>query len=504
MGRVNGTWMLMGLFFLTITFIPLDFMIEMGTVISPTNTLEEKTVLLFSLIKLVFPWLGVMSLLWVVLPENGKQAVRGMLNKIVQSPYTLPGILIIGAFLRISWVYYFPTKLYADSIWYFRNATELAQGQGFVYALQTMQPLVGWPVGYPAFLSLIFRLTGPSLWVAKWINILLAECGILLAYWLGLQLFNRGVAVLSAMFIACLPGLIVYTGLVATDLLFMTLALACFLLSLKDDKWFRGPGVNGLLLGFVSGCLSLVRSTGLFLFPLWIIFQWFLLQKRTPFLKWVLGAGIGMGMVVLPWTLRNYYHFGVLIPVSANGGANFWIGNNPLAYGGYIFPNNAELNPLYPLIGQQIELDQKGYALGMEYIRTHPVRTIELLPAKIFYLYNSNDFGLHWSKLSAVTLNQPGSGPRAFALINLLYVILACFGLAGVLNVLLRNTFRTPLRLHGLYLTLYWTIIHLPFFGQDRFSLPLIPVLGYYAALGVMAWLGMTGYPSPSSHPLHD
>jgi hypothetical protein len=144
-----------------------------------------------------------------------------------------------------------------------------------------------------------------------------------------------------------------------------------------------------------------------------------------------------------------------------------------------------ETNPLQPLIGSELEINRKGYELGFEFIRQNPLRALKLLPAKVFYLFNSNDFGLHWNKLSALRPSQFGSGTLAFALVNLVYVIVSFLAIIGVVH-LLRKQNKDFLTFSGVLLATYWTIVHLPYFGQDRFALPLLPVLAMYAAVGVV------------------
>jgi len=385
--------------------------------------------------------------------------------------------------VRLAWIAIFPTRLYADSEWYFRNASELASGYGFVYGLESHKPLAAWPIGYPAFLSLLFMITGPSAVVAKLANAVLSVLCVALTYFLALRIFNHRIAVLSAFLLAMFPGMIVYSSLVSTDLLFMTLTTLCFTMSLgglhlSQTKRFRGA----LVTGTVNGALCLVRATGLSLLPIWVVIRWLANRETSSIWRWLLGASLGTVVVVFPWTLRNYIYFGKFIPVSTNGGLNFWMGNNPSAYGGYMFPKD-ETNPLYPLTGNELEIDRKGYELGFQFIRQNPLRALKLLPAKVFYLYNSNDFGLHWNKLSALAPQQPGSGALAFALVNLIYVIISILALTGIISLLLLKT-KNPLQYSGGLFSIYWTIIHLPYFGQDRFVLPLLPVLVMYAALG--------------------
>jgi hypothetical protein len=194
-----------------------------------------------------------------------------------------------------------------------------------------------------------------------------------------------------------------------------------------------------------------------------------------------------MWVVVVPWTARNYARLGRVILVSTNGGVNFWIGNSPFAHGTYRFPRHSEINPLYSLVGDEVALDQEGYRLGLAYfrgsLREDPAHLARLYGAKLFYLYCAQDFGLTWNKGSAVEDEQPGTGSLAYALTNLVYVCLALLALVGVGWVVRMG----PSAWSGIIYAFYWTAAHLPFFGQNRFMLPLLPVLVTYAAVGVFA-----------------
>lgn len=463
-------------------FVPTSIFIEIGRGISPTGSLQLKTLLLLNLLKIAIPLFSIACLTYMLCPEQLKSRIFSYIQRVSSNIWLLSIILIVSLMVRIVWVVIFPTLPYADSEWYFRTASELADGYGFVYDLESRRPLAAWPIGYPFLLSLLFRVTGPSEPVAILANLALSVTCVALTYILALSIFNRQVAVVSALVLAVLPGMVVYSSLISSDLLFMTLITACFYLVVYSTKMKTSR--NALIVGIVNGFSALVRPIGLSLLPIWVLIRWLTLRKKSSLKHWILFASLGTAIVVFPWTFRNYIYFGEVILVSTNGGANFWIGNNPRAFGGFMWPRD-ETNPLQPLIGSELEINRKGYELGFEFIRQNPLRALKLLPAKVFYLFNSNDFGLHWNKLSALRPSQFGSGTLAFALVNLVYVIVSFLAIIGVVH-LLRKQNKDFLTFSGVLLATYWTIVHLPYFGQDRFALPLLPVLAMYAAVGVV------------------
>ncbi|MBE0410190.1 MAG: glycosyltransferase family 39 protein [Anaerolineales bacterium] len=403
--------------------------------------------------------------------------------------------MILGLGLRLFWIFIYPTQLYADSIWYFEKGIEISSGYGYVYDLESMRPTAAWPVGYPAFLAFLFFFTGPSELVAKLANVALSLITIYLTYIYGKWIFNRTIGILSAFLISILPGYIIYSNLVSTDILFAFLTTTTLILAIKPIVYESHKRLNpqffGIMTGLINGAAVMVRSTGLLLFPLWIFIRWLGRREgRSIILRWGIGLFVGTAGIVLPWTLRNYLVFDEFVPISTNGGWNFWMGNNPHAYGGYIATNNPEINPLLPLIGDEFAVDKTGYELGMEFIRENPLQVIKLIPAKIFYMYNSNDHGLVWNSLSAVDASQRGTGDRVFMLTNLVYTIVGALALIGISNLVLRgNLVRNGRVWVGVIFFIYWTVLHIPYFGLDRFSMPLLPILSTYAASGLCAFL---------------
>jgi hypothetical protein len=204
----------------------------------------------------------------------------------------------------------------------------------------------------------------------------------------------------------------------------------------------------------------------------------------------LLGTAI---LIVGLWGIRNYAAFGKLIPISNNGGLNLWMGSNPQAYGSFVNPFSPD-SPLLQFMDDELVLDAMARRLGLEYALEHPLRVLQLLPAKVFYLFNSNDSGLEWNQASGLENPQAGTGLRAYALVNFVYTIEMIFASLGVISLFLRKNWDWRVWAGVLYI-LYFTLLHLPFFGKDRFALPLIPFLLFYSALGMWEIANLPVFP---------
>jgi 4-amino-4-deoxy-L-arabinose transferase-like glycosyltransferase len=489
-----------------LVFVPLDFLTRVGSQISPIGSIQDKTVLLFEILKIALPLLGITTLVWLNIPARLRATIRTCLDdKVFNANWALPGILILSVVLRAGWVLFYPTTPYAEARWYFELATRLANGEGYGYTLTHLRPTAAWPVGYPAFLAVLFTMFGPSTVVARLANIGLEVLLVYLTYRLALRLFDRPIALLSALLIAVMPGFIVYTSLVSTDVLFAVLALLTLLLTL--GKPVPAPSLNtkrvlttGLLAGLIDGIMILTRATGLTLFPVWALIHWVTIRHTSNAAKrwwlWIFAFGLGTALFVVPWTIRNYVHFHKIIPVSTGGGVNFWMGNNPLAVGGYVYPRDPKLNPFLSMADQEIAADELGYRLGFQFIREYPERIPRLIFGKIFYIFNSNDAGLAWNGKSAISPTDQPIEPPVYAATDAVYTVMASLAILGLAALAIQGN-APPLSWLGVFLTIYWTLTHLPFSGIDRYTVPLFPFLTTYAGVGVIALLRFSNRPTP-------
>ena len=121
-------------------------------------------------------------------------------------------ILMLAAFsVRLAWVLAFQTPPGPDAASYDALGWRLATGQGYVN--DEGSATAGWPVGYPALLSVVYLVWGHSWLAAGVTNAVLGTVIVFLTYWLARQIVSSQQAVLAAGVIAFLPSYVVaYTS----------------------------------------------------------------------------------------------------------------------------------------------------------------------------------------------------------------------------------------------------------------------------------------------------
>jgi tetratricopeptide (TPR) repeat protein len=107
-------------------------------------------------------------------------------------------------------------------------------------------------------------------------------------------------------------------------------SLALCLMSVSVVFALRSDERSGATSGLALGLASLARPNFLPLIPLWVIHD--LIARRWRRAALVAAAA---AIAILPAACHNYRASGRLVPVSANGGVVFWLGNGPGAEGVY-------------------------------------------------------------------------------------------------------------------------------------------------------------------------
>jgi len=183
------------------------------------------------------------------------------------------------------------------------------------------------------------------------------------------------------------------------------------------------------------------------------------------------------GLVVFPWTFRNYVVMDALIPVRTNFWFNVWRGNNPYATGTprYFDKNVIESNmpeEYIKAIRSQLTPDEtqreKVYRqLAKEYIGENPGQFIKLSIKRLYYFWTRDP-------------THPLTGSPLYWGPWCLLIILAATGIYSV-----RNRWRDYSFWY--FIIVATTIVYCLTLVLPRYRIPLIPGLVLLAAEGLQA-----------------
>ena len=233
--------------------------------------------------------------------------------------------------------------------------------------------------GYPYFLSLIYFIFNKNIFFVILIQSLLGGLSCLFLYKIGCKLFNAQIGITSGYLLALYPFHIYLSSVLLTENLFIFLFLLWIYLLLYVDQFQFIPAlISGLLLGF----LTLVRSVGLILIPVWCFYIF--IHKRVSLGKKFLAFSVVLltfFLTNLPWSYVNQVKNDRFILSSAAGGLNFWRGNNPLSSGSvtqYLKTDRTKLDYLLGYYsGRQIQngkvSESDYYMAGWNWIKKNPV-----------------------------------------------------------------------------------------------------------------------------------
>lgn len=239
-------------------------------------------------------------------------------------------LILAGALaLRLGFLLLFGHTLTLQASGYDAYATHLLDGQGYTRfddrpGDSDLPPLYGF------FLAGVYATLGRSP-----IAVALVQTGfdlltITLIYLIGRRAFptRTAPALLGAAFTAFYPYLL-FQNLSTND-------TALFVLLLAAGVWgaYRTAEARGLawpiLIGLCYGLAALTKTLVVLMLPLLAVWWWRRIGFRRALVA-ALAAGIALGLVIVPWVVRNTALQGELVLISTNDGSNLHQGNNPCA-----------------------------------------------------------------------------------------------------------------------------------------------------------------------------
>jgi 4-amino-4-deoxy-L-arabinose transferase-like glycosyltransferase len=201
-----------------------------------------------------------------------------------------------------------------DADYYDHLGTQLASGAGFPREAFWQPPFYPWLLGW------LYRIFGHTLWAPRLFQAALGAASAVLAGETARRLSDKPWAGIAAGLLVSLHGTLVFFDgeLLPTSLAVFVAALVLWIATCVPASWKTAVGL-GVAVGL--GALAVAP-----LFLLVLPAAWALSAKRS--LRPLLCAAAAVA-VIAPVTLENHARSGEWILISANGGVNLWIGNNP-------------------------------------------------------------------------------------------------------------------------------------------------------------------------------
>lgn len=168
----------------------------------------------------------------------------------------------------------------SDYYTYYKMAEMLSKGGVFIPNYVAVFPHT---IGFPAVLSVVFHIFGPSVFLAQLIGVLFSAFSVVFVYLIGSRTIGKQYGFLSAMLWLIMPSRVLYTLLICTENLFNAFALftvLLFLHSVKEIEFKKYLLLFGLV-GVQFSLLSAIRPNGVILFIVCLVFYIVYGQSRN-------------------------------------------------------------------------------------------------------------------------------------------------------------------------------------------------------------------------------
>ena len=410
---------------------------------------------------------------------------------------SVAGIFTLAFFLRVLYIHWLratpffePLSLKLDDGVYHEMAKAISQGNwlGDLPFSAYRMPL------YPYILAVLYRIFGPSITLVHYVQSLVGALSAICIYALTKEVFRIDRAALIAGVIAAIYiPFIFFENLLLGEtfsIFFNVLSLWVLVRAFREEEErFIRVSVSGLLLGLSTLLRPNTIMAALFLFVFLIYLE------QTSGKKWVKAFILPavfilfIGLVITPSAVRNFKLHKDFVPLSALGGVNLYIGNNPEANGKFTLTKGIGTS-LETMLNNSIDTAEKnaGHKLkpsevssywtsrAFDFIGSSPGTFSKLIFLKSSYFFNQYEFP------DILDIAFVGQFIPFLNLHRGLYGALVVLGLFG--GYLSLKQKRKAAFLPAVFFVGYSASVIL-FFVSARYRLPAVPVLIVFASFAI-------------------
>ncbi|MDP8238455.1 MAG: tetratricopeptide repeat protein [Candidatus Hatepunaea meridiana] len=380
-----------------------------------------------------------------------------------------------------------------DPAFYTNWADDILSGKGGDYFPFPRAPL------YPYILAAIRGIFGTSWLFPRLLNLLADIFTVVVIFQLAHRISGKKAAIVAASLFSFTGASIYFSG----EILMTSLAVAAsagFLYTFASC-WQRPRFSMTILSGFFLVFLSLLRPNALILLPFILIIIIHKAYKSFPDLKNKIALPVSHLLTViillLPVIITNYQASGKLIPISTQGGVNFYIGNAKGANGwsselpgyGANWQDSDALQLAQTNAGKILkpaEVSGQLWRMGWREISDNPVHWIKISIKKLMLLINAREIGNN----RALSLPLEAS-PFLKVLFLISLGALFPFAMVGTANKPMLRQVLTPdatiimVKTLLLFILVFGGSLVL-FFVNTRYRMPLMPAIAVLAGIGIV------------------
>ena len=303
-------------------------------------------------------------------------------------------------------------------------------------------------------------------------------------YLVGRRLFGPSVGFIGGLIAAVYGPLIYFDARLLPAGLATFFALVSLLLLMRAVE--RPTRSIFTAAGFALGLASLTAAILAALIPGVAIWLFYWLRKKAALA--VVAFLLGVVLAIAPMTLRNYTIGGDFVPISYNGGVNFYLGNNANSEQTLALRPGWEWEELVALplregITRPSAKSLFFFRQALEYMQNAPLDYMGLLAAKTAQFWRGDEIErnqemYYWRKYSSVLAGTLWKWGVAFP-----FGLVSPLALLGLIVYIRRQGFALPV-----LFVLGYSFAVISFFVAARYRLPIVPLLILFAVYGG-SWL---------------
>ncbi len=345
---------------------------------------------------------------------------------------------------------------------------------------------------YPYVLAVVYALFPHGVETMRILQHLVGAAAVVLMYVLGRLLFGFRAGLIAAILGALYAVLVYFEGRLLFDFPVTALALLWLTLALRASN--HATAFTFASLGFLFGLICTMRPTFLPVsVPLFGVLL--LTEVRDKRLRARVGAAL-VGSFLLPIALvtaRNALVGGEAVVIAAQGGINFYIGNNPQSdgmtssvpeAGGAAWENRHVEFIAQRDLGRAVspsDVSRYWYNKAFAFIADRPLAFL-LLTVKKIYLF--------WCRIEIKNNLSFYSFEQASTVLSLLPVGFWLVGPLGIAGMVLAWRRVPRSRLLTVFVVSYM-LVTVAFFVCDRFRLPVVPLMCVFSGFALHSLVEM-------------